>query len=310
MGNLILHWLRPSPAGPVDRATYRLRLVLAIQIALSGVVGSLVLALGRSTPPLLALPGLAAYVLLGLFLWTSRITWATVLAVAGLGVADLAIGGSGAVEVMLVFFIIPLVLPFYASTGVALATQIVVWVMVAGAGIGMVVAAPDRVPWNSFVAQVGAIGLVGTLMVIFRFSLLRLIGANQRLENVVAQYRTLHDAGTRATLVVGSYGLIREVHGPAMQLLGMDAPELIGQLYSVVPPSVIGGQEAWEAYLQDELSTERGGRWVQGQGPEGHRLVIHLAAATEQQRTLGVALVADIYADAPGTVSDHRRLPF
>ena len=304
MGNFILRWLRPSPAGPVDRATYRLRLVLAVQIAVFGLVGFLVLALGRSMPPLLALPELAAHVLLGLLLWTNRITWGTILAVAGLGVADTVIGDSGTVEVMLVFFIIPLVLPFYTRTAIALTTQILVWVMVAGTGIGMVVTAPDRMPWISLVAQLGAIGLVGTLMVIFRFSLLRLIGANQRLENVVAQYQAVYENGGRATLVLSRYGHIRSVHGSASQLLGIVAFKLVGQHYSAVLPSVIGEQEVWETYLQDSGPEALSGAWVHAEGPENLPLIIHLAAATSQQRTQGMALVADIYASGAPSIGE------
>ena len=298
MGNFILRWLRPSPAGPVDRATYRLRLVLAVQIAIFGLAGFMILSIGRSISPFLALPELAAHVLLGLLLWTNRITWPTVLAVAGLGVADAAIGDRGTLELMLVFFIIPLVLPFYRSTAVALTTQILVWVMVAGAGLGMVITAPDRMPWMSLVAQLGAIGLVGTLMVIFRFSLLRLIGANQRLENVVAQYRGLYENGAHATLVLGGHGNIREVYGSTNHLLGIASIDIVGRHYSVIPASAIGKQEVWEAYLRNEALMDSHRSWVRSSGPKGLRLVIHLATATGQQRAQGMALAADIYVDA------------
>ena len=296
MGSLILRWLRPSPAGPIDRATYRLRLVLAVQIAVFGMVGFLVLSLARSSPLAMASPELLAHLGLGLALWTNRINWATVLTVAGLGVAGMAIGGDATLEIMFIFYIIPLVLPFYASTRVALTTQILVWVMVAGAGTGLVVAAPDRVPWSGFIVQIAAIGLVGTLMVIFRFSLVHLIGRNQRLENTLAQYRVLYDNGTRATLVLSRSGHIKEVHGDAVRLLGLEMPDLVGRHYTDLPASAIGPHQAWEAHLKGEVSDGRKA-WIRPSRRSGPPAVIHLARGTEYQRGMGMALVAEVHTD-------------
>ena len=301
MLGIILHWLRPSPAGAVDRATYRLRLVLAIQIAVFGLISFLVLSIGRSTSMSLAVPELVAHVALGLFLWTNRITWSSILAVAGVGVAGMAIGPGASIEVLFVFFIIPLVLPFYSSTRVALTTQILVWVAVATAGTGVAIAAPDRLPWTSFVIQVAAIGLVGTLMVIFRFSLLRLIGANHRLENQLAHYQTLYDDGMRATLVLGRSGHIREVRGAAAQLLGMDIQELVGKHYTVLPASAIGPYPAWDAYLQGNGLQARHDAWVSLNQHDNGLMSIHLAGGTDSQRALGIALVAEVYADGLAT---------
>ena len=297
MGNFILRWLKPSPAGPIDRATYRLRLVLAVQIAAFGLAGFLVLSIGMSVSPLLMLPELVAHVLLGLLLWTNRVTLAPVLAVAGLGVADAAMGDRNAIELLLVFFIIPLVLPFYRNTAVALTTQILVWVMVAGAGLGIMATAADRMPWTSLVAQLGAIGLVGTLMVIFRFSLLRLIGANQRLENTLAQYRGLYENGSHATLVLGTQGNIREVYGSAGQLLGAEPADMVGRHYTTVPAWAGGKQDVVEAHLRNGFSKGLHGAWVESRGPNGLHLTIHLASATGEQQAQGVVLVVDIYAD-------------
>jgi PAS domain-containing protein len=290
----------------VDRATYRLRLVLAIQIAVFGLVSFLALSLGRSTPLQLEFPELLAHVALGAFLWTNRITWSSVLSVAGMGVVGIAVGGSDALEIVFIFFIIPLVLPFYSSTKVALTTQILVWVMVAGAGTGMAVAAPDRVPWAAFVIQVAAIGLVGTLMVIFRFSLLRLIGANHRLENVLAQYRVLYDDGAHATLVLGRSGHIREVHGAADRLLDTNRQDLLGQHYTVLPASAIGKHEIWEAYLQGDGLEERHEAWVRPTGRRRTPISIHLAAGTQAQRALGLALIVEIRAGGPSATHDGK----
>jgi PAS domain-containing protein len=294
MGSLILRWLRPSPAGPIDRATYRLRLVLAVQIAVFGVVGFLVLSLARPFPLAMASPELLAHLGLGLALWTNRINWATVLTVASLGVAGMAIGGGATLEIMFIFYIIPLVLPFYASTRLALTTQILVWVMVAGAGTGLVVAAPDRVPWNGFIVQISAIGLVGTLMVIFRFSLVQLIGRNQRLENTLAQYRVLYDHGTRATLVLSRSGHIREVHGEAVRLLGLEMLDPVGLHYTDLPASAIGSHRTWEAHLKSKGAGERKA-WVRPSRRSEPSVVIHLARGTAYQRGMGMALVAEVH---------------
>ena len=251
VGNLLLRWLWPSPTGPIDRATYRLRLILAIQIAVFGLVSFLVLSVGRSTSVLLSLPEFVSHLLLGLALWNNRTTWNTVLPVASIGVVGVAMGESAVVEVMFIFFIIPVVFPFYSSTKDALTTQILVWVMVAGAGTGMVVVAPDRMPWTWFIVQIAAIGVVGTLMVMLRFSILHLIGANQRLENNLAQYHALYDDGYRVTLVIGDSGHVREVHGAAAQLFGIEASRVVGKaLHGLAGvghrrPPAVGGLPPW-----------------------------------------------------------------
>ena len=306
MGGLILRWLRPSPAGTMDRATFRLRLVLAIQIAVFGLVGYLVLSLGRSTSMLLALPELVAHVALGLLLWNNRINFAGVITVAAVGVVGISLGERNALEIMLIFFVIPFVLPFYARTSVALTTQILVWVMVAGAGSGAAVMASDRMPWTALVVQISAIGLVGTLMVIFRYSLLRLIGANQRLENSLIRYQVLYDNGDSATLVLGPAGYIREVHGAATELLGAGPKDLLGQHYTVLPTTAIGPRAAWETHLRADGSKEPTTDWTRPTGRAAQRLSIHLATGTEYQRAMGVALVAEVRSGEPRPGPDGK----
>lgn len=289
-----LRWLRPSPAGPLDRVTYRLRLVLAIQIAVFGLVTFLVLYLGRSLSPWLALPELVSHAMLGLALWTNRVTWSTVLPVASVGVLGMALGTGATVEIFFIFFIIPVVLPFYARTRTALTTQILVWVMLAGAGAGIAVTAPDRMPWTALVIEVSAIGLVGTLMVIFRFSLLRLTGANQRLENVLKQYRLLYDDGHQATLVLGSSGHIRAVYGSSEALLGAGPEALVGLHFSKLPPAIRGTEGLWEAHLEGEeaLSSYSG----LARAPQGRPapIRIRLVPGQPRQRAMGVALVVEL----------------
>ena len=298
VGNLLLRWLWPSPTGPIDRATYRLRLILAIQIAVFGLVSFLVLSVGRSTSVLLSLPEFVSHLLLGLALWNNRTTWNTVLPVASIGVVGVAMGESAVVEVMFIFFIIPVVFPFYSSTKDALTTQILVWVMVAGAGTGMVVVAPDRMPWTWFIVQIAAIGVVGTLMVMLRFSILHLIGANQRLENNLAQYHALYDDGYRVTLVIGDSGHVREVHGAAARLFGIEASRVVGRHYTALPESAIGARQLWEAYLRGIHPADRSGTWTRPVGVADGAPSVHLAPVTPQQRALGIALIAEVYADA------------
>ena len=298
VGNLLLRWLRPSLTGPIDRVTYRLRLVLAIQIAVFGIVSFLVLSVGRSASVVLSLPELVSHLMLGLALWNNRTAWSTVLPVAAIGVAGMAISESAVVEVLFIFFIIPVVLPFYSSTKDALTTQILVWVMVVGAGTGMVVMAPDRMPWTWFIVQVAAIGVVGSLMVIMRFSILRLVGANQRLENNLAHYRTLYDDGYRVTLIMGASGHVREVHGAAERLFGVEASRVVGRHYTALPESAIGARYLWEAYLRGIHPADRAGTWTRPVGGADSSHSIHLTTVTPQQQALGIALIAELYADA------------
>ncbi len=298
-----LRWLRPSPAGPLDRATYRLRLVLAVQIAVFGLVAFLVLYLGRSLSPWLALPELVSHAMLALALWTNRVTWGTILPVASVGILGIALGTGVSVEIFFIFFIIPVVLPFYARTRTALTTQILVWVMLAGAGAGIAVTAPDRMPWTALVIQVSAIGLVGTLMVIFRFSLLRLTGANQRLENVLQQYRLLYDDGHRATLVLGNSGHIRAVYGSSEALLGAGPEALVGLHFSKLPPAIRGTEGLWQAHIRGEeaLSSYSG----LGSATRGHPALVQvrLTPARPRQRAAGVALVVELGGTAPPTAA-------
>jgi PAS domain-containing protein len=294
-----MRWLRPSPVGPLDRVTYRLRLVLAIQIAVFGLITFLVLYLGRSTSPWLALPELVSHAALGLFLWINRITWATVLTISMVGVLGIALGNAATLEVFFIFFIIPLVLPFYSSTRIALTTQILTWVMVGGAGAGIAIAAPDRMPWTALVIEASAIGLVGTLMVIFRFSLLRLTGANQRLENVLSQYRLLYDDSYRATLVLGGSGNIRAVYGSSEALLGAGPEVLVGVHYSKLPSTIKGSQGLWETYLRGKDGTLSYESVTPAQNGDPARIRIRLTPGQPRQRAAGIALVVELQQTHP-----------
>ena len=300
----VLRWLRPSVIGAVDRATYRLRIVLSVQVGVFGLVTYLVLSLGESSSVGLALPELIAHLLLAFFLWTNRITWSTVLPVAALGVVGLAIGEGPTVEILAIFFIIPLVLPFYSSTTVALTTQILVWIMLAGAGSSMAIMAPDRMPWTALVIEVSAIALVGTLMVIFRYSLLRLTGANRRLENTLAQYRLLYDAGPRTTLVLTETGHISEVHGASTEMLGLPQEELVGRHYSSLTPAITGPRDKWEVHLRSDGKPISYDSWVNPNGGSWSPVHVLLLPGTPRQRAAGVALLVEIQmsplSDVPG----------
>ena len=297
----VLHWLRPSGfGGPVDRATYRLRLVLSVQVGVFGLVMYLVLSLGESSSVALALPELVSHLLLAFFLWTNRITWSTVLPVAAVGVVSLAIGEGPTVEIFAIFFIIPLVLPFYSSSWVALTTQILVWVMLAGAGAGVAIMAPDRMPWTALVIEVSAIALVGTLMVIFRYSLLRLTGANQRLENTLAQYRLLYDAGLRTTLVLTGTGHVSEVHGASAEMLGLEQEQLVGRHFSSLTPAITGPRDRWEAHLRGEEKPSSYDSWLNVNGGAWAPVQVYILPGTPRQRAAGVAMLVEIQA-RPGT---------
>ena len=110
-----LDWLIPTYVGPLDRATYRLRLVLAVQFLGMGLAIYLILWLGRGEHPAIVVPELVAHVALGIFLWTAFIRWYTMILVAAGGVTGMALGGAATVEVLTIFFVLPLTCLLYTS---------------------------------------------------------------------------------------------------------------------------------------------------------------------------------------------------
>ena len=290
----LLGWLVPTSVGPLDRATYRLRLVLAVQFAVMGIVIYLILWLGKGENPALVVPELVAHVALGFFLWVALIRWYTMLLVAAGGVVGMALGGPASVEVLTIFFVLPLALPFYRSTRVALATQIIIWSMVALTGAGMAFTAPDRLHWSSFIIQASGIGVAGTLMVIFRLSLLRLTGVNQRLDNLLSQYQMLYENGGRTTLSLDSSGLIRNVHGASSEVLGTAPDKLLGRPFSSIAMTANPPPLRWEDYLHGEGKQGSYDTWMRSSSGAPTPVHIHLASGTSRQRETGMALVVDI----------------
>ena len=290
----LLSWLVPTSVGPLDRATYRLRLVLAVQFMAMGIAIYLILWLGKGEHPALVVPELAAHVALGLFLWVALIRWYTMLLVAAGGVAGIALGGAATVEVLTIFFVLPLVLLFYRSTRIALVTQIIIWNMVAWTGAGMAFAAPDRLHWSTFIIEASAIGVVSTLMVILRLSLLRLTGVNQRLDNVLSQYQMLYENGERTTLALDSAGFIRGVHGASVHVLGVEAEELLGRPFASIAVTANPPPLRWEDYLHGEGKQGAYDTWIRANGGGPTPVHIHLASGTARQRGTGMALVVDI----------------
>jgi PAS domain-containing protein len=290
----LLGWLVPTSVGPLDRATYRLRLVLAVQFMAMGIAIYLILWLGKGEHPALVLPELAAHVALGFFLWIALIRWYTMLLVAAGGVAGIALGGPATVEVLTIFFVLPLTLPFYRSTRVALATQIIIWNMVAWTGAGMAFTAPDRLHWSTFIIEASAIGVVGTLMVIFRLSLLRLTGVNQRLDNLLSQYQMLYENGGRTTLALDESGFIRSVHGASVEVLGAEPDQLLGRPFASIAMTANPPPLRWEDYLYGEGKQGSYDTWMRANGGSPTPIHIHLASGNSHQRRSGMALVVDI----------------
>ena len=297
-----LDWLIPTYVGPLDRATYRLRLVLAVQFLGMGLAIYLILWLGRGEHPAIVVPELVAHVALGIFLWTAFIRWYTMILVAAGGVTGMALGGAATVEVLTIFFVLPLTLLFYKSTRSALATQIIIWNMVAWTGAGMAFTASDRLHWSTFLIEASAIGIISTLMVILRLSLVKLTGTSQRLENLITQYQMIHERRDRATLILNTSGDIVSIHGKGDELLGMQANMLHGRSFASIAMKTNPPVTNWEPCLGNKHHRIDYNTWLNVNDKQPIPVKLQIESGSSIQRRNGMAVFVDISSTDPKSI--------